>query len=325
MVIPLKKNHYFKELLMTFVSEAVGKGIARNAFLMQKSSPGFLLGAGIVGMVASTALACRATLKVEVVLDEAREKLDMTKQAIAEHPGEYSEKDRQRDISLVYFQSGVKVARLYAPAIAVGLFSIAALTRSHYILTQRNAALAAAYTAIEQGFRQYRTRVVEKYGEDQDREFRYGTQEVEIIDPKTKRKKTVTRVGPGEPSIYARFFDNSSNSWSKEPEYNFIFLKAQQNYANDLLHSRGHVFLNDVYDMLGIPRSKAGAVVGWLLTRNGSTDNFINFGVFDERSEQARDFVHGFEGSILLDFNVDGVIYDKIDGHREALSWQRGN
>jgi hypothetical protein len=84
------------------------------------------------------------------------------------------------------------------------------------------------------------------------------------------------------------------------------------------------VFLNEVYDMVGVPRSKAGAVVGWLLSPNGGTDNFVNFGVFDGRTEVARDFVNGREGAILLDFNVDGVIYDKIDPPLEALSWQLG-
>jgi hypothetical protein len=120
-------------------------------------------------------------------------------------------------------------------------------------------------------------------------------------------------VGPDDPSIYARFFDPTSPSWSKEPEYNLIFLKCQQNYANDLLKSRGHVFLNEVYDMLGMERSKAGAVVGWLLSKNGDTDNFVNFGVFDGREQVARDFVNGREGAILLDFSVDGVIYDGIE------------
>jgi len=295
---------------MKFVPEVIGRQVARNTLLLQKSSPGLLLGAGIVGMVGSTVLACRATLKMDEVVGEAKDKLETAK--TLDHP-DYSEKDRQRDISLIYFQTGVKVVRAYAPAIVLGGLSVYALTSSHNILTKRNAALMSAYTALEKGFSEYRARVVEKYGEDQDRDFRYGTREVTIEDPETGKKKKVTRVGFGEPSIYARFFDPSSSSWNKEPEYNLIFLKCQQNYANDLLHSRGHVFLNEVYDMLGIPRSKAGAVVGWILTPNGETDNFINFGVFDGDTQVARDFVNGFEGSILLDFNVDGVIYDRID------------
>jgi len=297
--------------MMKFVPEAVGRQIARNALHLQKGSPGLLLGVGIAGMVGTTVLACRATLKMETVVDEAKEKLDTAK--TLEHE-EYSEKDRQRDISLIYFQTGVKIVKLYAPAIALGSLSIYALTSSHSILTKRNAALTAAYTALEKGFGEYRARVVEKYGEDQDRDFRYGTREETIEDPKTGKKKKVTRVAPGTPSIYARFFDSYSTSWNREPEYNLIFLQCQQNYANDLLKSRGHVFLNEVYDMLGIPRSKAGAVVGWLLTPDGEgTDNFINFGVFDGETQVARDFVNGLEGAILLDFNVDGVIYDRIE------------
>src|SRR5580765_1015487 len=293
---------------MKFVPEAIGRAVAQKSLLVQKASPELLLGAGIVGLVGSTVLACRATLKVDTVMDEAKSKLDMAKSLQHE---DYSEKDRSRDISLIYFQSGVKTVRLYLPAVIVGGLSIYALTSSHRILTRRNMALTAAYGALEKGFNEYRARVVDKYGEDEDRNLRYGTREVEIEDPKTKKKKTVTRVGLEDPSIYARFFDPYSPSWNKEPEYNMIFLKCQQNYANDMLHARGHIFLNEVYAMLGLPHSKAGAVVGWILSPK--SDNFVNFGVFDEKNDRARDFVNGVEGAILLDFNVDGVIYDKLE------------
>lgn len=306
---------------MKGVPNVIGRKIAHSALLAQKNSPGLLFGAGVVGMIGSTVLACRATLKMEEVLWDAKTKLHTAK--TLEHQ-EYSEKDRSRDITLIHVQTGVKVVRLYGPAIIVGGLSIAALTKSHNILNQRNAALTAAYAALEKGFKEYRERVIDKYGEEADRNLRYGTQQVEVTDPETKKKKIVTRVSQDTPSIYARFFDPTSTSWSREPEYNLIFLKCQQNYANDMLHARGHVFLNEVYDMLGIPRSKAGAVVGWILTPDGQTDNFINFGVFDDKSEKARDFVNGYEGAILLDFNVDGIIYDRIDMSKEGepLSWQ---
>ena len=219
---------------MNFVSEAVGRKIARNALLVQKVSPELLFGIGIVGVVGSTVLACRATLKMESVMDEAKEKLDTAR--TLEHT-DYSDRDRQRDIALIKFQTSVKIVKLYGPAIVVGGAAIAALTSSHNILSRRNAALTAAFTALEKGFRQYRARVVEKYGEEEDRDLRYGTQKVQIVDPKTKKKKTVTRVSPeGVPSIYARFFDDYSTSWDKDPEINRFFLQSQQNYANDLLH-----------------------------------------------------------------------------------------
>lgn len=296
---------------MKFVPEAIGRHVARRALTAQKASPEVLLGVGIVGLVGSTVLACRATLKMDEVLDESKHKLATAKGL--DHP-EYSEKDRSRDISLIYFQSSVKIVKLYAPAIIVGGLSIYALTSSHKILTRRNMALTAAYGALERGFNEYRGRVIEKYGEDEDRNLRFGSEMATIEDPNTGKKREIVRAprGEGDPSIYARFFDPMSSSWNKEPEYNRIFLQCQQNYANDLLHSRGHVFLNEVYDMLGVPRSQAGAVVGWVLSKNGETDNYVSFGIFDDKTQQIRDFVNGREGAILLDFNVDGVIYDKI-------------
>jgi len=295
---------------MSLVPAAIGKLVARNALHVQKASPEILLVAGIAGLVGSTVLACRATLKVEEILDESKEKFELVR--TTQDP-EYSEDDRKKDITLVYFQTGVKFAKAYGPSIALGVISIAALTKSNRILNNRNVALGAAYSALEKGFSEYRARVVDKYGEDEDRNFRYGTREDVVVDEKTGRKKKVTRVGLDEPSIYSRFFDSYSQNWNRDPEWNLMFLHCQQNYANDLLKSRGHVFLNEVYDMLGVPRSKAGAVVGWMLSGDGETDNYINFGIFDGTTEVLRDFVNGLEGAILLDFNVDGVIYNKLE------------
>ena len=306
---------------MNLVPAVIGNKVAHSGLLLSKNSPGILFGAGLVGMVGSTVLACRATLKMDEVLEEQKARLDNVKSF--EH-SEYGEGHRKRDVTLLQFQTGVKIVRLYTPAIIVGGLSIAALTSSHRILTQRNIALTAAYTALDKGFKEYRARVVEKYGEEQDEYFRYGTVEVERSNLDTGKKELVTRVAPGDPSIYARFFDQLNPNWSRNIEYNLVFLKCQQQWANDILHARGHVFLNDVYDSLGIDRSQAGSVVGWVLDRNGKSDNYISFGVFEGQSENARDFVNGREGAILLDFNVDGLIFDKIENvNREELSWQR--
>jgi len=299
---------------MSFVP-AISRAIARNSLVLQKNSPGLLLEAGIVGAIGSTVLACKATLKMDEVLEEAKEKLVTAK--TLQHR-EYSERDRQKDITLIYVQTSVKIVRAYGPAVILGGLSIAALTSSHTMLTRRNVALTAAYGALEKGFAEYRARVVDKYGEEEDRNLRYGSKTEVVKEGKVTQQ--ITTVGTDEPSIYARLFDrDSSASWDKNPEYNFIFLKCQQNYANDLLKSRGHVFLNDVYDMLGLTRSTPGSVVGWVgyQDKQGLGDSYIDFGIFSDRADDACfiDFVQGREGAVLLDFNVDGIIYDKIEGN----------
>lgn len=302
---------------MRFVPSAVSRKVAQQALLGRKHSPTVLFGVGVAGMVGSTVLACRATLRLEEVLKKTNNDLSIADSL--QDPG-YSENDRDHDLMVIKVRGAVEVAKLYAPSVALGAISIGALTQSHNILSRRNAALAAAYTALDRGFALYRERVVERYGEEIDRDLRYGSETAILTDQTTGARTNLHRVGSGEPSIYSRFFDPLCSSWSKEPEYNLLFLRCQQNYANDLLKARGHVFLNEVYAMLGIPHSKAGAVVGWVLGTSNS-DNYIDFGVFEGESQTARDFVNGREGAILLDFNVDGLIFDLIE-NRRPVAWQ---
>ena len=300
--------------IMKFVPDKLSSTLARQVLITQKNSPALLFGAGVVGVVATVVLASRGTLKLDAVLLKTQNKLDEAKEAKALHDPEYSESDYKQDVAIVYLRSVGSIAKLYGPAILVGVVSIGALAGSHHILTKRNAGLVAAYSAIQKGFEEYRQRVVDELGPEKDREFRYGTETVEVIEDTKKGPKTVEkkRVGKHAASIYARFFDDKSSSWDPKPEYNLIFLRAQQNWANDRLKARGHVTLNDVYDSLGIQRSTEGFVVGWL--RNSARgDNVIDFGIFDDRNmDRFYDFVTGNEGAILLDFNVDGTIYDKI-------------
>jgi len=292
------------------IKNAMTLKVGRQILIAKKNTPTILFAGGVVGVVATTVLASRATLRLEEILDEAEKSHE---QARTVDQSDYSEEDRKRDHILIKARAASKVAKLYTPAIAVGVISVASLTGSHVVLSRRNAAVMAAYSALDKGFNEYRARVRGEFGEDKDRELRYGSEtRTETVATEDGGSKTVKRktLPPGIPSIYAKYFDDGSTSWSREAEYNHFFLNCQQNYANDLLHSRGHIFLNEVYDRLGIPRTKAGAVVGWIMTKDG--DNFVDFGVYDETRQRARAFVNGDEGSILLDFNVDGVIYDQL-------------
>lgn len=290
---------------MKYIPNGLTRQFSRQVLVAQKHSPTLLFAAGVTGVVASAVLACRATLKLEELLAETEDALNVAKNL--EHD-KYSDKDRQKDIAYVYVRTAVKVSKLYGPAIILGTASISALVGSHHILSKRNAALTAAYATLQKGFDEYRQRVIDEFGEDKEHELRYQIKEVEQKD-KDGKKEIKLKATAGS-SIYARFFDTNNQNWNPNSEYNLIFLRAQQNYLNDKLRARGHVFLNEVYDNLGMDHSSEGAVVGWLWEADG--DNYIDFGVFgDTACDSFYDFVTGHEG-IWLDFNVDGVIYDKI-------------
>ena len=300
------------------------KTAAKKAmFNVKKHSPEILIVAGIAGVVTSAVMACKATMKVNEVLAETKENINkvhdvMADQGISEK--EYSKEDSARDLAIIYGKAGVKLAKLYGPAIALGGLSLTAIVCSNNIRRKRNVALAAAYTAIDTSYKQYRSRVIEKFGENVDREMKYGIKAVQIeektVDENGKKKtvkKTVEVVNPYDYSDYARFFDVGNPNWEKDSEYNLMFLKRQQAYANDKLKANGYLYLNEVYDMLGIPKSKAGQVVGWIYDpENGTGDNYVDFGIYNVNREAARDFVNGYERTILLDFNVDGNIWEKM-------------
>ena len=294
--------------------------------ILKKNSPKILMGVGIAGSVVSTVLACKATLKVKDILDEKNETVEQIHNCIEDETLDYNEEDKKKDLTILYAQTGVKLAKLYLPSIALGALSIASIISGYKILNKRNVALAAAYTVVDKGFKNYRKNVVERFGEEVDRELRHNIKAKQIeekyIDKdgnEKTRKKKVYEIAedkkPGEGiSEYAKFFDEwNTDEHSKDPEYNLMFLRKQQDYANEVLKHQGYLFLNEVYDMLGIPRTQAGQVVGWIYDENNPTgDNYVDFGIYDLHDQQKRDFVNGLERNILLDFNVDGVIYDKI-------------
>lgn len=276
------------------------KNIARHILVLQKNSPKILFVGGIAGVVTSSVMACKATLKLGDIVDETENLVSDIKEDLKDTESYKS------DLAYVYFDGAYKIVKLYAPAVIIGAASIGALTGSHVTLTRRNAGLTAAYGLVSKSFDEYRSRVSSQIGADKEKDIYHSVSVVEKLDENNKIK-TVSSADPNKWSPYARFFDETSQNWQKNAELNRIFVQAQQNYANHLLHARGHIFLNEVYDMLGLERSSAGQVVGWVTGNDG--DNFIDFGLFEAHNAR---FVNGWERSIILDFNVDGVIYDKI-------------
>lgn len=301
----------------------------KTAFKLQKHSPEILVVSGIVGLVGSAVIACKATTKINEITESAHEELDKIRDAgerieagetlKLKDGSEYTAETNRRDLTIVYAQTAVKFVKLYAPAVILGGLSITAILAGHNITRKRNVALAAAYAAVDKSFKEYRSRVIDRFGEALDKELLYNVRSEEITEKKDNEDGTVTEetkmaniVDHDLNSPYAKFFDEGCEGWTKDPDYNMMFLKDQQRYANDMLQAKGHLFLNEVYDLLGIQRTKAGQVVGWVYDeKNPVGDNFVDFGIYDfTRSKKVCDFVNGYENVILLDFNVDGNIMD---------------
>ena len=318
---------------MKLIPGAISRKVAERALLAEKHSPTILFGVGVVSMVGSTVLACRATLKLDDVLravEEDKAKAVRVKNQVA--AGEvpegvtYSESEFKRDNAIILTRGVGSVVKLYAPSIILGGVGVACLTKSHTLLRERNAALTAAYIAIDTAFKRYRERVIDRYGEETDRELRYDSEEVTVIDEDTGKALDTVRVAPGEPSGYARWFDEENSNWHAHPmdEYNWLWLRSQQNWANDMLRARGHLFLNEVYSMIGLSHTSAGSIVGWLYDRNNERgDNYVDFGCWGKDDGQPLDFFNGREGAILLDFNVDGPIWDLMDERnaQKEMEW----
>lgn len=296
-------------------------------FKAKKHSPEILAGAGVAGLVVTVVSACKATTKASKILEETKETVVKIHET-AENPEfaeDYTAEDCKKDLTIVYTQTALKLVKLYAPTVIFGVSSVTCMLASNNILRKRNVALTAAYAAIDSSFKNYRNAVIERVGEEFDKELRYNvkTQEVEetVVNKdgsETTVKKTVQVVNGGsEYSPYSKIFDKLNDYWENDASLNRAFLQGRERMANDMLRTKKRVFLNEVYELIGFEPTRAGQVVGWVYDPdNPNVDSYISFGIYDNimddtpGAERRRMFVNGLESSIILDFNPDGNVWE---------------
>lgn len=285
----------------------------RLGLQISKHSPEILMVTGILGMVTAAVLASKATLSLHEVVDETQETIDNIEAAKDEYP---EPKQYREELVIAKTIKVASIVKLYAPAIVLGGVSIACIVGSNRIISRRNLALMAAYKLIDEKFKDYRDNVIEELGPEKDKEF----------IRKTPQKKTLVKVGDTNKgtltnrkfgySIYAREFNETNPNWARTRDYNMLFLTSVQNWCNDILRGRGHIFLNEVYDHLGLPRSTEGQAVGWVYDKVREIgDNYVDFGLLDPSNQLDLTLVEeevNHNPPIKLDFNVDGIIWDLI-------------
>lgn len=278
---------------------------SRWALKLKKASPHILTGLGVVGVGATAIAASKATLKVDLLVDEA-----VAYNAHIKSLDYDNKTDKAKDRLYFYGHTAWKFTKLYTPTLIIGGLTVSSIIGGHRVLHQRNVILGASYAALDSAYKKYRETVVERFGEDVENEIRTRSEFMsrdtnESTDDITKEE---LEDSPLEGDPYIRLFDELNPNWQRNADMNLHFLKISQAQMNDKLRVRGHVFLNDVFDQLGMPRTPAGAVTGWVRD-NPHGDGEIDFGLYKPANV---DFLNGHERSVWLEFNVDGVVYDQI-------------
>ena len=296
---------------MNLVPKAVSRFGHRSVLKINASSPTILVVAGVIGLGASAVMAAKATRKIDPVLDEH-------KQTRAEIGYSIQTREQQTDLVRLYAHTTFELSKIYGPAIFVGTTSAVAVLGGHKILRTRHAAALSAYSGLAEQFAAYRRRIVQTLGAPMEKDIYDGAHGKYVEDPDHPGEYKLQSEwdGTNQDSYLRPWFDETNVNWSRNPENNYLFLKGVQNHANRMLEIRGHVFLNDVFDDLNIPRQGDAQVLGWLRDpekHGGDGDNYIDFGFMTSNDPHTVAFRNGFERTVRLNFNVDNVaIWDKI-------------
>ena len=317
-------------LVSNILTTATNK-LGRTGLRIQKYSPEILLVSGIAMTITGVVKACMDThAHCDDILNEYKENISRADDTLklveenkkAENPvpmQEYTVVDMKKDKRKFKLATGIKFVKTYALDAALIVGGIVCMTGSYKVVKGRfkGAAALAASTGAE--LYTIKKRIIDQLGYEEGQRVIYGAQVIDAdVTEKTESGEEVIVTKPlnvisdekaEEMSQYAVWFDEHAGGWAESPTHNLAFLRMTQDHFTDILNARGHVFLNEVFDRLGLPRTNMGAVCGWV---KGMGDDMVDFGIYNAHRKDAAEFLAGYSNVVLLDFNCDGVIWDKI-------------
>lgn len=290
----------------------------KAGFKLKKHSPEILICVGVVGTISSTVMACKATLKAKDVIDEAKIdiceiKEDMDSEFIPEEEKEASKKE----LAKVYVDTGVQLVKIYAPSVILGTLSLGTVFASNNILRTRNASLSAAYTTLDSVFKKYRNNVKETYGDEVDHNMRYGIREdkIEMTDENGKKKTQKVKhmskdFDPEDLSLFMA--KGTSVEWDDSEEYLMSSLTIKERVLDDMLKSRGYLFVNEVRHELGFDPVAYGQTMGWIFdTKNENLKNEFSLNInWDEPYVQMY-YNNAWRRGVVINLEPDGDILSR--------------
>lgn len=310
------------KLKLNNLGNSMNRALKNMKFLAKKNSPEILLIFAGVGAVGSMIGACFATKKSCDILAASNADLDVLDARATEATDENVKNDIYQEMKKNKTITKLKVVGYYLPAVTGMSLSIVAGYGSHHILNKRYLGSVAYAAALNTAFTQYRNRVVKAYGEDIDKQLYYGAgfndaaNVIGNIDTEESNKigYSETEEFPGFTLILDQSNPNARNGY----DYLKMFVTCTENWANTMLQVDGHLYLSDVLDRLGVPKDdpkyknlyKAAQVCGWWLDDDKS-DGCVDFDQLDMVRPTGNPD-DPYERYILLTFNVDGNIWEKM-------------
>ena len=302
---------------------AVAKSVAGNGMLLaKKHAPEIMITSGILGFGGAIYETVKATNKTNDILEE-KERINRLLDL-----DDHDQKIANRNVRFA-------IIKAWAPVATLGIASTASILGGYRILNGRYVATAAAYKVLENGFERYRGNVVNRYGKDVDWDLQHDIPQETLdkarkeqaenreIEADNKRKKLgKKRKKTAYSDIYNFIFDEYSDRWQRywTPDQVLHYLKTKEDELNDRLMIKGHVLLNDVYDALGMERTAAGCVVGWLKSCHERVDiqnrNVVQI-VSNIPESEIREILSAQRNEdirVRICPNPDGLIYNLIDG-----------
>jgi len=308
--------------LLTTIKTAV---YAVKDFTIQHS-PEILLGTSIAAGVGATVTGCIAMTKMDAINAKHREILDTFHRGTNDEDKETPE--YKRAITKEYGRYGLDIAKTWAPCVGLTLLSGTAALGSFKIVNKRLMMAETAFVGVTKAFERYRDNVIEDQGLEKDQYYatngalkkkqeliakgKYKEKEVPVSKDPNVMCNDLTRVD----DIFHYYFTEDTvkgGNYSRNPFYNMRLLCQTQTMFDDRLKNDGIVFLDDIYQYLGLDMKTLLAeraqdrTYGWVLdcyTEDGMpNDQHVLFGIYEYNDTQHRLFRSGEINDVMLHFN----------------------
>lgn len=203
--------------------------LSKSQLFLKRNSSTILTCVGAAGAIATTVTAVKATPKALALLDDAK-------------------KEKGEDLTKL---EKVKIAGpVYIPSVVLGVSTLACIFGANVLSHRGQASLMSAYALVDNGYKDFKKKVNELYGEDAGSKVRAA------IAKDKYEEKPVPPIEDGK----RLYYDYYSEQYFEATPYE---VKRAEYEVNRTLMMDDGVYLNEWYSQLGLEPLDHGWDFGW--------------------------------------------------------------